>query len=166
MFKHLWERHRIPADARDGLSAYVRSFLLPNPNKLRLRRDNSSPHPHLAVHNSPECRQCEYRSTSVTLAVQHLAKSHQHKKGGKNWIRDGMIEDIYLQSRTQNGARDYWRVGSENVSSTVQTSQQSSPRRRERIATLHEQEKTRLTDRRNGVATTETSIDDPASTCN
>jgi hypothetical protein len=47
--RHLGAKHSIPAEARRGLAALVRSLDLPDPNTVASRPDGSAPHPHLAV---------------------------------------------------------------------------------------------------------------------
>ena len=42
--KHLWEKYQIPPDARKGLTPFVKSLRLPNPNQLPRRPDASPPH--------------------------------------------------------------------------------------------------------------------------
>ena len=41
--KHLWEKHTVPTEARDGLNAFIRSLDLPNPNSLDQRGDGCTP---------------------------------------------------------------------------------------------------------------------------
>lgn len=163
--KHLWEKHQTPPEARYGLSAYVKTLCLTDPNDLPLRHDDSEPHPHLSIISGAECRRCEYRSASVKLVARHLSKVHDVRKGNNNWLRDEIRENVNLQSWTQNGCRKYWSVHS-GPSSVLPASPDSSPRRRRRVNALHEQEEKRLACRDSNVAYDDTGIDDLASTSN
>jgi hypothetical protein len=141
--KHLWEKHQITPEERHGLSAYVKDLHLTDPSQLRPRQDRSEPHPHLSILSGAECRQCGYRSMSVKLIGRHVSKAHDLKKKRSDWVRDEIIENLSLQSWTQNGPRQYWIVNI-GASMPLLGSLESSPRRRQRVNALHEQEQERL----------------------
>jgi hypothetical protein len=163
--KHLWEKHQIPPEERHGLSAYVKDLHLTDPNQLPLRQDRSEPHPHLSILSGAECRQCGYRSTSAKLVGRHVSKVHDRKRKRSDWVRDEIIENLGLQSWTQNGPRQYWIVSVE-ASMSLLGSLEDSPRRRQRVNALHEQEHERLMAQSGRVACDDTGIDDLASTSN
>jgi hypothetical protein len=100
--KHLWEKHQIASNLREGLTVYVQLLKLPNPNKLNLRDEGSPPHPHLSIRSGTACKHCDFKTTGLTLTVRHISKAHKCFKGGKNWTRDHIQEHMSLQSWTQN----------------------------------------------------------------
>ena len=67
MAAHLRERHNISLTARRGLSQFVRSACLPDPNTLRLPADSSEPYRHLVIQAGAACLLCTFRSTSGIL---------------------------------------------------------------------------------------------------
>ena len=146
MSKHLWEKHQIPTEAREGLNPFVKSLRLPNPNKLELRRDGSAPHPHLAIKSGAACKQCDYRSTSLDLMRRHMSKTHGRKSNRKNWLGDEIRENLQLQSWTQKGSRGYWIVGSGGHAAITAAlpSSECSPRRQRRVGGLREEEQQRI----------------------
>lgn len=163
--KHFWEKHQIPPEERHGLSVYVKDLHLTDPNQLPPRQDRSEPHPHLSILSGAECRECGYRSTSVKLVGCHVSKAHDLRRKSSDWMRDEIIENLSLQSWTQNGPRQYWTVRS-GASMPLLGSLEDSPRRRRRLNALHEQEEERLTAQDGRVACDDTGIDDLASTSN
>lgn len=78
-------------------------------------------------------------------------------------MRDEIIEDLNLQSWTQNGPRQYLIVRS-GASMALLGSLESSPRRQQRVNALHKQEQERLMAQSGRVACDDTEIDDLAST--
>lgn len=166
--KHLWEKHKVPAEARRGLNPFVRSLQLPDPNKLDLRHDGCAPHPYLAIQSGAACKRCNYRSTSLDLMQRHLSKQCGRKADRKNWLRDEIRTDLMLQSWSQNGARGYWIVKSNECSSppTPVAGTSCSPRRQKRLAALHEKEEQRIADSAHIHTATDTGIDDLAFTSN
>lgn len=74
-------------------------------------------------------------------------------------MHDEILENLYLQSWTQNGSRQYWNVHS-GASPTLLGSADSSRRRRRRVNALYEQEEKRLAARRVKMACNDTGIDD------
>jgi hypothetical protein len=163
--KHLWEKHQIPPEERHGLSAYVKGLHLTDPNQLPPRQDRSEPHPHLSVLSGAGCRQCGYRSSSVKLFGLHLSKVHDLRRKSSDWMRDEIVENLSLQSWTQNGPRQYWTVRS-GASIPLLGSLEDSPRRRQRVNALHKQEEERLAAQDGRVACGDTGLDDLASTSN
>lgn len=75
------------------------------------------------------------------------------------------LENVNLQSWTQNGSRKYWSVHN-GASPILPASPDSSPRRRRRVNALHEQEEERLACRDSNIVYDDTGIDDLASTSN
>lgn len=65
--RHLGEKHRISASARRGLNRFVASLRLPDPNKLPLRQDGTTPHPHLLIKSGVVCSACYFCSTSIDI---------------------------------------------------------------------------------------------------
>lgn len=100
----------MPKHLRYGLISFIYSLRLPDPNTLPPRPDGLPCHPHLTSHTGVACRYCEYRTTSLELLVRHLAKAYNCRRGGrrKGWLRNEIIQDLRLQSWSQNGARGYW----------------------------------------------------------
>jgi hypothetical protein len=78
-------------------------------------------------------------------------------------VRDEITENLSLQSWTKNGPRQYWivKIG---ASMPLLGSLESSPRRRQQVNALHEQEQERLMAQSGRVACDDTGIDDLAST--
>lgn len=145
--KHLGEKHGISTSARKGLSALMASLHLHDPNKLNLRKDGCTPHPHLHTQQGIACKRCSFRTTSRDLAKRHVSKEHGLKSGQKIWLSDYIDEDVQLQSWTQNGKRGFWIVESDGPASLHDTvvSLNTSPRRRQQVEALHEREHQRLT---------------------
>lgn len=163
--KHLWEKHQVAPDLREGLMAYVRLLRLPDPNKLSLRDEGSPPHPHLAIRSGAACKHCELKTTGLTLMIRHISKVHSGFKGGKNWMRDCIQEHVSLQSWTQNGARGYWIVDPEPIA-TPPADLECSPRRRERVERMLGEEVRHLDRQDCQRDATDTGIDDLAATSN
>lgn len=167
--KHLWEKHQIPPEARKGLTPFVRSLRLPDPNQLPRRPDASPPHPDLAVQRGAACRQCSFRSTSMDRIRRHLSKAHGQKNGRQTWLPDLVHENISLQSWTRNGCREYWIVTDDGerpdfASTAADTT--CSPRRRRRVAELHEDQQRRIAADEQSRSTTDLGADDLALTSN
>lgn len=163
--KHLWEKHQIHPSLREGLTAYVRLLRLPDPNKLSLRGEGSLAHPHLSVQSGTACKHCDFKTTGLTLMVRHISKAHKGLKGARNWMRDCIQEDVSLQSWTQNGARGYWTVDSDRVS-TPAAGLEYSPRRRERVERMLGEEMRHIDRQDHQRNATDTGIDDLAATSN
>ncbi|KAK3898244.1 hypothetical protein C8A05DRAFT_47376 [Staphylotrichum tortipilum] len=98
--RHLAEKHAVPKRLRAGLSPFVDSLRLPDPNTLSLRSDWSQGHPHLASHIGVACRHCSYWTTSLDLVTRHLANTHgrrgrnQGRRGRGDWLRDEIFQDV------------------------------------------------------------------------
>ncbi|KAK5109833.1 hypothetical protein LTR85_002038 [Meristemomyces frigidus] len=160
---HLGEKHAVPAKSRRGLPVLIRSLHLPNPNTLPGRPRKSAPHPHLTIQGGAACRKCGFLSVSLDLIPRHLLKAHGLKGDRRSWLRDGICENLALQSWTQNGCRNYWTVeaAAEEITPT-----DCSPRRRARLEALHQDEKERMSSNACIPSTTDTGIDDLALTSN
>ena len=168
--KHLWEKHQIPAKDREGLNGFVKSLRLPAPDKLDPCSDGRAPHPHLVVRPGLACKRCDFRSTSRDLVQRHLSKKHGRRSNDKTWQRDGIHDDLRLQSWTQNGTRGYWIVETEDPLETVPVPAseglEASPRRRERLVSLHDAERQRISHETLRRPSTDKGIDDMALTSN
>ncbi|KAK4232794.1 hypothetical protein C8A03DRAFT_39574, partial [Achaetomium macrosporum] len=150
--RHLADKHGIQKELRHGLTPYIHSLRLPDPNTLPLRSDWSPAHPNLAPRAGVACRHCNYRTTSVDLVTRHLAKAHNRRRAQrqKGWLRDEVFQGVVLQSWTQNGARGYWiatqgpsvRERQETASSWLRD--QATTEQRAVIDQLHQAERDRL----------------------
>jgi hypothetical protein len=56
VYKHLAEKHGVPASDRRELATYIDSLHLPDPNLLNGRDDGSEPHPGLLVSKGAACK--------------------------------------------------------------------------------------------------------------
>ncbi|KAM0722086.1 hypothetical protein Q7P37_003012 [Cladosporium fusiforme] len=145
--KHLAEKHAIPASERKELVSYINSLHLPNPNLLDGRRNGSKPHPYLLVSRGAACKYCSFHSKSSRLVQQHWKPNHS-----PHWVRDGVSLHVSMQSWTQNGNRTYWavEVKSEELDHVSVGMTTQSPRRRRWLETLHEEERRRAEQNRQG----------------
>jgi len=110
---HLREKHGVSAIARRGLGLFLDSLKLAHPDKLELRQDGSSAHPHLAVFEGFGCKLCGFRSKGIRIILQrHLAKEHGMNRNTNNerYWSDYVEEGLKLQSWTPHGQRGYWTV--------------------------------------------------------
>lgn len=166
--KHLGEKHNVSTAARRGLKAFVVSLRLPDPNKLPPRQDGCSPHPYLSTDRGTACRLCKFYSTSGDLMQRHLSRRHGLKHSGKNWRGDSIDNDVGLQSWTKNRRREYWIVKTDKriTRSNAGLSADSSPRRQQRVAALHEEEQQRLIQVDRNRSVTDTGVDDFTLTSN
>ncbi|OLN81182.1 hypothetical protein CCHL11_10361 [Colletotrichum chlorophyti] len=110
--RHLAEKHAVPKPQRRGLSAFVKSLGLVDPNDVALRPDGLPPHEVLIVARGYACRHCDYQTTSGDLISRHLSRTHSVKDSRKaeSWQRDHVHCNVLLQSWSQNGPRGYWIV--------------------------------------------------------
>ena len=158
--RHLGEKHEVSREARAGLTAFIKQLGLPDPNKLDLRPDGLAPHPHLAIQAGASCKWCDYRSTSLELVNRHFSKMHRGRSECQKWLGDYVRGGLKLQSWTQNGTRGYWIVdGGDDLANQMAD---ASPRRRRKVAAVHQEEEHRLTHLADYRSTTDTGIDDPA----
>jgi hypothetical protein len=81
----------------------------------------------------------------------------------RHWLRDSIRENLVLQSWTQNGRRRYWVVCA-TAEGTAPAN--STPRRRARLAALHQEEQEHIAINLRGQSTTDTGSDDLALTSN
>lgn len=102
--RHLAEKHDVPEPERRGLSAFVASIGLIDPNDVSLRPDDTPQHEALGVVNGYACLHYDFRTTSPDLIGRHLSKSHGWKGTGKRdgWQRDGVRSNTPLAE---------WRTG-------------------------------------------------------
>lgn len=162
--KHLAEKHAIPASERKELVSYIDSLHLPNPNLLSGRRNGSEPHPHLLVSRGAACKYCSFLSKSSRLAQQHITREHGKPNNSPHWVRDGVSLHVSMQSWTQNGNRTYWAVNVTpevfvHVSDGMTT---RSPRRTRWLETLHEEERKRVKQDKQGYDVLDTGTYDEA----
>lgn len=143
----------------------MKTLRLPDPGTLGPRKDGSLPHRHLVVQPGATRRLCDFRSISLDLMTRHMSKEHRRKSDQKTWLRDEVSTGISFQNWTQGGRRAYWivRDDSHNDIATVKSTD-GSPRRKSRVAALHEEEHQRLKDRSKNASNTDTGIDDPTFT--
>jgi hypothetical protein len=120
----------------------VKSLRFPNPSTLLVRHDGSISPPHLAVLNGAVCKICDFRTTSLELMGRHMSKKHRRKNDRKTWVSDEVELGVRFQSWTTSGYRVYWIVTPDERISESQAviPPDSSPRRSERVAALHEEE--------------------------
>ena len=132
--------------ARKGLAPFVKSLSLPDTNQLPPRPDASLPHPHLSIQHGVACRRCTFRSTTMDLVRRHLSKVHHLKDDRQTWLRDSICDGLDLQSWTQNGSRKLWVVTDDKPLPLDSTAAEArcSPRRRRRVAELHEEQEQRI----------------------
>lgn len=103
------------------------------------------------------------KSAGLTLIVWHISRAHWEIKGGKRWTRDCIPEHVSFQSWTQNGARGYWSVDLEPAAAS-QPDIECSPRRRERVERVLDEEVRHLNQQDHRRNMTDTGIGDLAST--
>ncbi|KAH7228377.1 hypothetical protein B0J15DRAFT_411279 [Fusarium solani] len=116
--RHLGERHGISKLARRGLGPFMRSLRLPDPEKLPVRSDGSSPHPRLRIQQGAACRHCGLRSTGLEVLSRHLKKFHsqdiQHSRGRgfprSHWLQDHILDRLSLWTWTVSNIGRSWTV--------------------------------------------------------
>ena len=158
----------MPTEVRDGLNAFVKSLDFFHPKKLKRRQDGCAPHTYLAIQFGAACELCDYRSTSHVLVDRHKPKKHGRNTFRTGWPRDATRNDLRLQSWTHNGVERYWIVDYNDglMARLVAANTECSPRRRQRVAALHEAKSYRLTQGERIRSATDTGIDDLALTSN
>ena len=107
---HLWEKHGISQNDRQGLTAYLRSIALIDPRRLPPRKDGSEAHPYLSRHVGYVCRLCPVRSTSIKIIDQHIRESHNVELLQRSRELYRVRDRVYLQSWVLEGSRRYWIV--------------------------------------------------------
>ncbi|KAJ1672241.1 hypothetical protein EV182_007241, partial [Spiromyces aspiralis] len=125
------------------------------PNTLPLRPDWSPAHPYLTSRTGIACRHCAYRTTSLDLATRHLAKAHGRRRHQRRsgWLSDEIVQDVPLQSWTQNGARGYWiatpgqPMHERSGDASSQLRDQATAEQRAAFDQLHQAERDRLASR-------------------
>jgi hypothetical protein len=139
--KHLKEKHRLPADRYRGLTTFLRTLRLNDPQDLPLPADDLAPLPYLRVRPGYTCSECSYRSLSRLLVKSHLTAQHPDLQGSGQWIRDH-IQSAALQSWTLNPPQGYWIVHSSQYFLDPPRSEavDTSPRRRGHIQALRRSE--------------------------
>ena len=95
-----------------------------------------------------------------------MSKMHRCKSDRKHWLRDDIDTDVRLQSWTLNGARGYWVLQGKASPADAISNPDCSPRRRQQVTAMHEEETRRLAERFHNRSATDTGIDDLALTSN
>jgi hypothetical protein len=108
--RHLWEKHQIPKCTRNGLSRFLRSLCLLDPNSLPRASDHSSPYPGLRIQYGKVCRHCPYRTLSRDLIFRHLSTEHNAIKADRMRTQACFQDDVPLQSWTLSPSQGYWIV--------------------------------------------------------
>jgi hypothetical protein len=95
---------------------------------------------------------------------RHMSKKHRWKNDRKTWVSDEVDLGVHLQSWTTSGHRVYWVVAPDERTSDSQATllADCSPRRTERVAALHDEERRRLSNKANEFSAIDTGLDDPA----
>jgi hypothetical protein len=80
---------------------------------------------------------------------RHMSKKHQQKNDRKTWVSDKADLGVRLQSWTTSGHRVYWVIAPDERTSDSQAALpvDCSPRRTERVAALHDEERRRLSNK-------------------
>ncbi|KAL9025823.1 MAG: hypothetical protein Q9196_005419 [Gyalolechia fulgens] len=104
----------------------------------------------------------------MDLVRRHLSRVHHVKNDRQTWLRDDVRDGLSLQSWTQNGQREYWIVANEDQPGLASTTADAtcSPRRRRRVADLHEDQHRRIAADAQSRSTTVLGLDDLALTSN
>ncbi|KAH8690376.1 hypothetical protein GQ44DRAFT_744804 [Phaeosphaeriaceae sp. PMI808] len=146
---HAVEKHKLPRHLAKEASRRLGPYTILGPKELRLRPDNSAPHPYLSKHLGAMCKHCGLKTTSTEVLSRHLSKDHRMKRKTSTWRREHVIDGLMLQSWDRNGAYGYWTVAeldrSVPISSSFDNSllQQSVPRM-QRLEQLHRDELGRI----------------------
>ena len=156
MSLHVGEKHGYSSEKRQGLSTFVRTLALPDPNTLAARPDWSRPHQYLSILAGAICLICEFRTTSTDLLQRHVAKKHGQKAvyGDDNRLPDRTCSSVSLQSWSQQGKRQLWIVVRNDVDLEQTTRPKAahfSPQRLQRLSEIHDAERARVA-RRNHAA--------------
>ena len=164
--RHLGEKHKLPARERRGVTAYIHSLELPDPNKLPVRFNGSEPHPHLALRAGVACAVCGFRSTSFDTVRRHLSKEHSIRGNRDGWAGHCTNSGLVLQSWSQNGTRSYWNVTPRNDGAAAPNADMSDVFPRQQLLDrIHQAERERLTSATRAMeAVTDTGTDDLAGT--
>lgn len=127
----------------------MKSLTLGDPRKLKRRPDGCAPYSHLKIQSKVACELCDYRSTNASRVRRYQVKVHSCKKSRKDWLRNGIRDNIKLQCWTQNGEKEYWIVRFENGLSAIRVVQNTecSPRCLKSVAELHKAENERLVEK-------------------
>jgi hypothetical protein len=144
--KHLAENQAIPAFERKELASYIDSLRLPNPNLLNGRRNGSEPNQHLLISRGAACKHCSFHSKCSRLVQQHITREHWEPNQSPHWVRNGVSLHMSGQSWIQNGTRAYWavKVKPEVFAHVSDGMTARSPRRMRRLEALHEEERKRM----------------------
>ncbi|KAH8686644.1 hypothetical protein GQ44DRAFT_631729, partial [Phaeosphaeriaceae sp. PMI808] len=108
---HAVEKHKLPRHLAKEASRRLGPYTILGPKELRLRPDNSAPHPYLSKHLGAMCKHCGLKTTSTEVLSRHLSKDHRMKRKTSTWRREHVIDGLMLQSWDRNGAYGYWTLG-------------------------------------------------------
>ncbi|KAL6789482.1 hypothetical protein GGI42DRAFT_347252 [Trichoderma sp. SZMC 28013] len=117
---HLWEKHKVPLEARKNLPKVLKTLHLQNPDQAPPRNDGSPEHPLLQVYEGFACSGCRFRSLNLRLTKQHYTNplpagqscpynSHETQRNSNHNI-DNFIQYVYLQTWATGSARQYWTI--------------------------------------------------------
>jgi hypothetical protein len=145
--RHLWEKHQIPKIQRRGVDKAVASLHLTDPRRIPPFADGSSPHRLLRQCRGFACRHCSYRTISSKLIQQHLYKSPSCAQIQIGALGESIVDEVWLQSWTVEGARQYWIT--RNESGTVSSSSEGPHHQSLRLESILEAERGRISKSRN-----------------
>ncbi|CAM1507683.1 Fc.00g073240.m01.CDS01 [Cosmosporella sp. VM-42] len=113
---HLRDKHRIPPQARKGLSRLLKTLDLRNPKEVGTLADASPEHPQLKLHDGFACRQCQFKTIHLPAIKRHFSdpsastcpNNAVSNTGRSN--TDDLFEYVYLQTWTTGSSRKYWII--------------------------------------------------------
>jgi hypothetical protein len=152
---HLAEKHNVPKSTTKELRRLLGPYTFLGPEALRLRPDESTPHPHLQVQRGIACRHCSLKTTSHEVLSRDLSKNHGVKRKSPTWLHDHVVSGLSLQSWGWHTAAGYWIVKPESsIALALDDSLlQDSVPRLSRLEALHRKERDRLLVRHKASAT-------------
>jgi hypothetical protein len=137
---HLWLKHQIPLEQRQGLTGYLRKHGFQEPAKVAPRPGGSPEHRALRTYEGFACRACdEYCTIDLSNMLKHLRLQHADIPRPSRRTVDQLYEDVYLQTWTHSTHRPYWVVARAGRVLRVAENRSSH----EHLQALREREKTR-----------------------
>ncbi|KAL7940249.1 hypothetical protein V8C42DRAFT_338129, partial [Trichoderma barbatum] len=116
---HLWEKHKIPREARRNLTNILKTLNLQHPDQAPPRIDGSPEHPLLHIYEGFACSGCKFRSLSLRLTKQHYSDTlpaghscpyNSHVTRQNRLEIDHLIRYVYLQTWATGSVRQYWII--------------------------------------------------------
>lgn len=116
---HLRDKHKIPEEARKGVTKFLKSLSpqCANPDQLDPLKDGSSTHEFLRLHDGFACDGCDFRTVSLQSITRHYSDPSMQEQCTFNGVLRRRREDIdtlfryvYLQTWLSGPARRYWIV--------------------------------------------------------